>query len=199
MKTTEMYTDELEQMRHDMNELRSLLSEQQIVNSRLMRRAMNADMGKEKRDIGVSIAVAVVAIPIYLYFLPRFGLPVWFAVLTAAYFSACCAASAWSLWRLSGENVVTGNLVMVAERICAYKRFCNRWLYGAIPAVCLWIATFVYYASAAITDADEREGFFYGCIVGVVLGGIAGTLRLRKSRRRLNRMLEQIEEIRSVE
>lgn len=191
--------DELEQMRHEMNELRSLLSEQQIVNGRLMRRAMSADMGEEKRDMIVSIVVAVIAIPVYLYFLPQFGLPVWFAIVTAAYFLICCGASVWSLWRLSSENVITGNLVTVAERIVAYKRFGNRWLCCAIPMVCLWLAAFVYYASAAMTVPDEREGFFYGCLVGVVLGGTCGALHLRKSRRRLNRMLRQIEEVKSVE
>lgn len=191
--------DELEQMRHEMNELRSLLSEQQIVNGRLMRRAMSADMGEEKRDMIVSIVVAVIAIPVYLYFLPQFGLPVWFAIVTAAYFLICCGASVWSLWRLSSENVITGNLVTVAERIVAYKRFRNRWLCCAIPAVCLWISAFVYYVSAAMPDSDEREGFFYGCFFGVVLGGTLGALHLRKSRRRLNRMLRQIVEVKSVE
>lgn len=191
--------DELEQMRHEMAELRSLLSEQQIVNGRLMRRAMSADMGREKRDIAVTIAIAVIAIPIYMYFLPQFGLPVWFAVVTAVYFLICCAASAWSLWRLSGEDVVTGNLVTVAERIVAYKRFGNRWLCCAIPAVGLWLSAFVYYASAAMTNSDEREGFFYGCLFGVLLGGTFGALHLRKSRRRLNGILQQIEEVKNVE
>lgn len=200
METNDKKTivDELELMRHEMSELRSLLSEQQIVNGRLMRSAMSADMGKEKRDVAVSIAVAVIAIPIYMYFLPRFGVPVWFAVVTAAYFLICCIASSWSLWRLSGENV-TGNLVNVAERIVAYKRFGNRWLCCSIPAVCLWLAAFVYYASAAMTDADEREGFFYGCVIGLVVGVTAGALHLIKSRRRLNRMLRQIDEVKNVE
>ncbi len=54
METNEKYMDELEQMRHDMNELRSLLSEQQIVNERLMRRAMSKDMGKERSTLSLN-------------------------------------------------------------------------------------------------------------------------------------------------
>lgn len=61
METNEKNTDELEQMRHDMNELRSLLSEQQIVNERLMRRAMSKDMGKERSTMIFSIVCVLLA------------------------------------------------------------------------------------------------------------------------------------------
>lgn len=190
--------DEFEQMRQEMNELRTLLGEQQIVSERLMRRVMNTDMGKEKRDIVVTIIVAVIAIPTYMYFLPQYGLPMWFAVVTALYFIICCSASLWSLWRLSGENIITGNLVMVAERIVAYKRFGNRWLCFGVPMAALWLIGFVYYASAAMTDADERLGFMCGCCIGLAIGSTIGVLHLRKSRRRLNSILSQIEELRNV-
>lgn len=199
MNTNETYTDELEQMRRDMSELRSLLGEQQIVNERLMRRAMNADMGKEKRDIIRTIVIAVAAIPVYLYFLPQFGLPLWFAIATAAFFATCCMASAWSLYRLCGESIVTGNLVAVAERIAAYKRFGNRWLCIAIPVVIVWLATFVRYSYAAMDNADMREGFVYGCVTGLVVGGGVGAMHLLKSRRRLNGILRQIEEMKNVD
>ena len=187
--------DELEQMRHEMNELRSLLNEQKIVNEHMVRRAMSDDMGKEKRDIIVSIVAAAIAIPTYMYFLPHFGLPMWFVIATAVYLIVCFIASVWSLWRLSGENIITGDLVSVAERIVAYKRFGNRWLCSAIPMIGLWLTAFVYYVSLAMTDPDERKGFFYGCLMGVVIGATLGALHLQKSHRRLNNMLRQIEEL----
>lgn len=199
METNEKYTDTMEQMRHDMDELRQLLAGQQIVNKRLIRRAMNADMGREKRDIGISIALAVTAIPVYLYVLPRIGLPVWFTIVTTLFFMVCCGASVWSLRRLSGEDIITGNLLSVAERIVAYKRFGNRWLCGAIPFVALWLAGFVYYASAAMADDGEREGFFCGCAIGLVIGATLGVLHLYKSRRRLNGILRQIDELKNAE
>lgn len=49
MDKNQVYNDELEQMRQDMSELRSLLSEQKIVNERLMRRAMKSELDKERR------------------------------------------------------------------------------------------------------------------------------------------------------
>ena len=200
METNEKHTDTLEQMRHEMDELRQLLAGQQIVNARLMRRAMNADMSREKRDIRVSIAVAVLNIPVVMYLLPtHLGMPMWFAAVTVAFFLVCCAASVWSLRQLSAEDIITGNLVTVAERIVAYKRFGNRWLCGAIPAVAVWLAGFVYCASASIADAGQREGFFWGCGLGLVIGGAVGAQHLRKSRRRLDGMLRQIDELKNAE
>ena len=49
MDSNQVYNDEMEQMRQDMSELRSLLSEQKIVNERLMRRAMKSELDKERR------------------------------------------------------------------------------------------------------------------------------------------------------
>lgn len=49
MDKNQVYNDEMEQMRQDMSELRSLLSEQKIVNERLMRRAMKSELDKERR------------------------------------------------------------------------------------------------------------------------------------------------------
>ena len=60
METNAKYIDELELMRQDMNQLRSLLSGQQIVNERLMRRAMNKEISKERRSIFVTIGCAIV-------------------------------------------------------------------------------------------------------------------------------------------
>lgn len=156
---------------------------------------MSTDMGKEKHDIIISIVAAAIAIPTYLYFLPNFGLPIWFAIVTAVYLLVCIAASMWSLWQLSRENIITGDLISVAEKIVAYKRFGNRWLCSAIPMVGLWLTTFVYYASLAMTNPNERKGFFYGCLLGVILGATLGAWHLHKSRRRLNSMLRQIEEL----
>lgn len=75
METNEKYTDELEQMRHNMNELRSLLSEQQIVNERLMRRAMSKDIGKERRTMIFYIVCVLFATPLYFIYMPQWGMP----------------------------------------------------------------------------------------------------------------------------
>lgn len=196
METNEKYIDEMEQMRHDMNELRLLLSEQQIVNERLIRRAMNKDMNKEKQSIVMTILCAVIGVPLHYIMMPVWGIPMWFTLVTVAFLLIAVVASWWSVKRLLKESLLTGDLLVVAKRINDYKRFSINWLKFGIPFVMVWISGFMYYASRNMVAA-EQKGFFCGAIVGAVIGGAIGVYQLVNSRRRLNGILNQIEEIKS--
>ena len=192
------YADELEQMRHDMSELRSLLSEQQIVNNRLMRRAMNTNLGKEKRDITITAVAALALTPMYFHILPKWGLPTWFAVLTALFMLTACAASLWSLYRLRRGNLLDGNLLDVAATIADYKRFGNRWLCFSIPFLIVWLAIFFYFSTLGM-QTEAAFGFVCGAATGAVAGAVIGWMHLRKSRKRINGILQQIDEIKDKE
>lgn len=61
-----------------------------------------------------------------------------------------------------------------------------------------WLVGLFYFASCNMS-IDLQRGFFCGGIVGVVVGGTIGIFHLIQSRRRLNRILKQIEEIKSGE
>lgn len=196
METNEKYIDEMEQMRHDMNELRSLLSEQQIVNERLIRRAMNKDMNKEKQSIVVTMLCAVIGVPLYYIMMPVWGIPMWFTLVTVAFLLIAVVASWWSVKRLLKESLLTGDLLVVAKRINDYKRFSINWLKFGIPFIMFWLPGFMYYASRNM-GAEEQNGFFCGAVVGAVIGGAIGVYYLINSRRRLNGILNQIEEIKS--
>lgn len=194
MDTNSLYADELEQMRHDMSELRALLSEQQIVNERLVRRAMNSEMGKERRSMIFAVLCAVVAAPVYYVMMPVWGLPLWFTLVTVAFLLSAAAASVYSARSLMKESLLTGDLIVVAKRINSYKRFSVNWLKFSIPFLVLWLIGFIYYASRGMNQ-EMRMGFFFGSMAGAVIGGVLGSLRLMSSRRRLDRILKQIEEV----
>lgn len=194
MDTNSLYADELEQMRHDMSELRALLSEQQIVNERLVRRAMNSEMGKERRSMIFAVLCAVVAAPVYYVMMPVWGVPLWFTLVTVAFLLSAAAASVYSARSLMKESLLTGDLIVVAKRINSYKRFSVNWLKFSIPFLVLWLIGFIYYASRGMNQ-EMRMGFFFGSMAGAVIGGVLGSLRLMSSRRRLDRILKQIEEV----
>lgn len=88
------------------------------------------------------------------------------------------------------------DLLVVAKRINDYKRFSVNWLKIGIPFIMLWLPGFMYYASRNM-GAEEQNGFFCGAIVGAIIGGAIGVYYLINSRRRLNGILNQIEEIKS--
>lgn len=195
METSERHNDELEQMRRDMDDLRSLLNEQKIVNEQLMRRAMSRELGKEWSAVRLSVTAVAVAAPTYWVMMPTWHLPLWFTLFTVAYLLVCAAASVWSVRRLTSENLITGDLLTVAARIAQYKKLTNDWLKLSIPTVCVWIACFVYYCSQGM-NAEMRAGFYWGVAAGIAAGGAMGVWHLAVSRRRLNGILRQIDDIR---
>lgn len=196
MDKNNVYTDELEQMRHDMTELRTLLSEQKIVNERLMRRAMKRDLSKEHRGVMGCAALVVIAVPLYVYLQPVMGVPVWYLVITIVFLLLAGALSVWSVRRLMAEDLLTGDLLEVARRIAEYKRFGNNWLRFSVPFLCLWLGGFFYYCCQNM-DADASRGALVGGAIGGVIGTACGIIYLVQSRRRLNRVLQQIEEVRN--
>lgn len=198
MEENKVYNDELEQMRHDMDELRSLLSEQQIVNEQLMRRAMQRDLGKERRTTVKVSLLCVLAAPVYVFLMPEWGVPLWFGLLTVAFLVLACVASVWSVRRLMDENLLTGDLLVVAKHIADYKRFGNNWLKFSIPFLCVWLTLFFYYISQQM-ESDAGVGMLCGGIVGLLIGTGCGIFYVVQSRRRLNGVLRQIKELRGEE
>ena len=197
METNENYTNEMEQMRQDMNELRSLLSTQTIVNERLMRRAMSKEIGKERRSVVMTTLLTVVGSPLYVWLMPQLGLPLWFVVVTIAFLLTASVASMWSVGRLLKENLITGDLLVVAQRIVEYKRFSNTWLKFGMPFLAIWLVCF-FLILYNHSDLDMASGAIFGGIIGAFIGGALGVKYLIDSRRRLNGILQQIEDIKTT-
>ena len=85
MDKNQVYNDEMEQMRQDMSELRSLLSEQKIVNERLMRRAMKSELDKERRVTLQTLLPSLFTLPLFYFMQPLWGLPLWFVWVTSGW------------------------------------------------------------------------------------------------------------------
>lgn len=194
MEKNEVYTDELEQMRHDMAELRTLLSNQKIVNERLMRRAMKRDLSKERREVMGCMALVVIAVPLYVYLQPIMGMPLWFLLITIGFLLLAGGLSVWSVRRLMAEDLLTGDLIEVAQRIAEYKRFGNNWLRFSVPFLCVWLGGFFYYCCQNM-ETDASRGALVGGVIGGLIGAACGIIYLVQSRRRLNSVLQQIEDL----
>lgn len=197
-QTATAHTDalqDLEQMRQEMNQLRSLLEGQQIVNARIMRRAMNSNIKEEKKNIWVSIVMALMAIGMCLWMFPHLGMPQWFGIFTMVFMVVCIGASIYSLTKHMSIDMTQDNLLSVASKITAYKQFTLDWLKFSIPVLVVWIAAFFYTLSQQM-PADTARGMLYGGAVGLVIGTTLGIMQLVKSHQRMNNILRQIEELR---
>ncbi len=188
---------ELEQMRSQLSDFKAMLKQQNIVNERIMRRAMAKDYSQIRREIVAVIAMSLVAVPILWWLMPQYGLPGWFITVTIAFILISVLASCFSLYRYASDDLLGGNLTEVAGKMIGYKRFGNNWLKFSIPFLAVWLVLFFYFASSMTGT------YGYGIIVGGITGGlIGGALGVRyriKSDKRIAQLLNQIEEVKGLQ
>ena len=188
---------ELEQMRRQMQELKTVLCEQLIVNELVMRRAMKSDYRGLRSDMWASIVLAIVVVPFAWIRMPLFGMPMWFIVTTIVFFLVAMGASAFSVRRYASDDLLTGNLTTVAGKMAAYRRFSNRWLCLSIPFLVLWITGFFYFLVRQ-AEGEYIRGTIMGGVVGLIVGVILGTMHYLKIKRQIARILKQIDEVNNI-
>ena len=181
-------------MRSQLNDLKSMLKEQTIVNERMMRKAMKGKYGKVRNDIIFSVVMEIVSMPLLGYLLPLLGVPVWFTVVTVLFLLSALGASLFALKNYASANLMTGNLTDVALRIVRYKRFGIYWFFYAIPFLVLWIFLFFRFVTEG-RENDFIDGVVYGGIIGGLIGGILGTINYVQNLRRMNSILRDIKEV----
>ena len=189
--------EELEQMRQEFGNFKAILKKQQIVSEKMMRRAMQKDYAKERKSVWL------VVILVLLFYLPFGGMafctdifPMWFFVFTIFFTLACIGATVYTIRRYVSDDLMTGEVVTVAEHLANYKRFNNRWLlYFGIPILVLWLGLFFYFVGQ--NAGDFARGMIVGGVIGGIIGGICGVRYYLDSMRRVNGMLAQIEELKS--
>lgn len=185
---------ELDLLRTQMAELKSLLREQQIVNAQMMRRAMRTDYDRSRRDTKGAVCMAAAAIVIALFLLPSIGMPWPFTVFTVLYMAVAIAGSIYQLRRYQSDDLMQGSLTRVARHIVAVRRFGQRWLVCCVPVLIVWIALF-FHLMARRVDADLFSGMALGGIIGGVTGLTLGIVQYVQNQRRYRRILRQIDEI----
>ena len=186
---------ELEVLRSEMNELREIIAGQQIVSEKMMRRAMDTNLSQEKKNVRFSIIAAAGGLTLSMFILPWINVPTWFCIFTAAFMITAIIASIYSLRKHMSINMTQDNLLGVAEKIVSYKKFGNNWLKFSIPTLIVWLL-FFFHSLSTNFGSEEVKGMFYGGLVGLIIGLILGFTHLYKSRKRMNSILEQIEEMR---
>lgn len=186
---------ELEALRSEMNELKEIIAGQQIVSEKMMRRAMDTNLSQEKKEVRFSIIAAAGGLTLSIFILPWLNIPTWFSIFTAAFMIIAIIASIYSLRKHMSINMTQDNLLGVAEKIISYKKFGNNWLKFSIPTLIVWLF-FFFYSLVNMLGVEEARGMMYGGAVGLVIGLTFGLSHLYKSRKRMNSILEQIEEMR---
>lgn len=192
--TNDNNSKELEQIRQQMGELKSLLHDKLTVDDDALRRSMKSSIGKERKDLRVQIIMALVAIPMYCMLIPRLYLPIWFNVFSITIFLTAFAALILSTRHYMPADLPTRDLTTVAERVVAYKKFGITWLKFSIPILTVWLVMFFHYINSQ-DDHGFSQGLVIGGVIGLIIGLTLGIANYRQSLKRLNAIIRQIKEV----
>lgn len=128
MDKNQVYNDEMEQMRQDMSELRSLLSEQKIVNERLMRRAMKSEAGQGTQGDASNLVALFVHLAAFLLHATVVGAALVVRLGDNSVSAVGCCLLDMVCAPPDGRGLAAGDLLKVAGHIVEYKRLGNNWL-----------------------------------------------------------------------
>lgn len=188
-------TQEMEQMRSQLNLLKQKLDSQQIVSDRLMRRSMKQKMSW----IDKYRWIAILCIPfVAICFLPAFldfGLSWWlygFTILLVA----VSAIADWIINRMPESEFMKGNLLETAQRLAHMKKMRSRQTIIGMIAVLIWAAWLIYeFYMAGVRNGVSSVSYLGAVGVGLVLGLILGLSVFFKMQRTNDEIIEQIEEL----
>lgn len=187
--------DELEQMRAELDGFRSQLRQQKIFNEKMMRRAMQKDYSKERKSRWTVVVTGVVAIPLIIFLAAVTGVfPVWFLLMTGVFLLASVGITVYRTRRYVSDDVMNGDVLTVTRNMADCKRFDNHTLaFFSIPVVVVWCAAFFWLIIRS--GGEMAQAMAIGGAIGGIIGAVLGVIYCRDSKKRINGIIAQIEEM----
>lgn len=199
MENNRLISDELEQMRSQINILKDKLDKQNIINEKHLRKSMKSKMTDINRTILVPIIAGVFAVPYCTWFFWYMKLSSLFVWATALMLIICLALTILQQIKLKGLDFSKGSLIATAEQLQKVRRHYSQWPWIAIPTIIIWVAWLEYEMITKFGNEPYVIGFSCGAALGIIIGGIIGARVNRKIIRRTTEILDQIEELQKGE
>ena len=140
-----MNETQFDDMRQQLKTLKKKLSEQDIINDRLIRRSMKNTAGQINRKYTIAMILGLLMIPYtYWVFTKLSGFTVAFWLFTCVFMLICVGATYYNSRNITDANLMTNNLLDVRRRMARAKKFDANWLYFGVPGVLLFLGWFMY-------------------------------------------------------
>lgn len=186
---------EWQEMKEQIALLKKTIERQDIVNDRLMRRAMKRKMRSLNREARFVYVLGAFALVYCNFVFLNMGLTLWFALATTVFMLAAIGYTVWAHRGLSAEEISTGRLVEVGRKVARMKRLGQRWLRGVFPFLAVWFGWFVWEIWQSEANKDLAIGMIVGGAVGGVVGGVIGYMRYRNTQRLADEILDNIKDV----
>ena len=183
--------DQLEQMRRQIELLRSKLESETIVSEGMMRRAMRDKVAGVRRNQIMVAALAALAIPYMLLVFRHTGMSVWLCTYTIVFMLTALIYTIWAMRGVNPAELMSGQLVEATSSLTRFRLRSVRWFWIGIPALCVWVPWYTIETIGAIGMVPA----LVSCGIGLAIGLALGIYNYRKTMRSVADVLDQISEL----
>ncbi len=193
MQNNDTYT--IDEMKQQMALLKKKLDEQSILNEKVLRGVMKKNfysLNKRGRMLFVLGVLVACWAPGYFSYL---GLSSWFCAATMIMLLFCAFKTFQyhkNLWKIDFSE---SNLIELSEKLTLLRKRYQEWYKIAMCMIIpwfIWLALEIYFVCGG-----ESLYILGGCLVGGIIGGLAGTRINKNMIGRADELLEQIKEYRA--
>lgn len=186
---------QFEEMRKQMEMLKSKLDKQEIVNEKILRKSMRKNVNNISRRYTALVVVAMLMIPYaYYVFVSMMGYSIGFWIATVVFMLISCGYTVWNGRDLYAGNLMEKSLLVVKQKMALAKKRDNQWMLFGIPMLILWLAYFVYEVYQK-GGAEEVHTLLMASAFGGAVGLILGLTIHFKTQREYQEIIDQIEEM----
>lgn len=195
MENEKFISQELEEMRSQIDILKNQLEKQVIVNDTHIRNSMKSKASDINRTVGATIFLGVIALIYCTWFFYSQGLSLLFVIATAIMLATCIILTIAQKAALGKLDFSSDNIVETAKILGKIKTHYSEWHRIAIPMILIWFGWLIYEVISTLGPSPMTIGFCCGAFIGGILGGIMGFRINRKVVRKASEILSQIAEL----
>lgn len=184
----------MENMRHDMAELKKELEKQTIINDRIMRRAMRNNSSWIRRRYILCMVACVLMVPYcYFFMIHLFGFSLYLWIFTSLFMITAAVYTYYNMRALNRDFMSEDNLVKAGHEIARAMKMDSEWLKIGMPILIIWIVWM--YIEAMQQLGSMATEFAISTGIGAIIGGTVGFVTHRKIQRKYRDIVEQIDNI----
>lgn len=195
MENEKFISQELEEMRSQIDILKNQLEKQVIVNDTHIRNSMKSKASDINRTVGATIFLGVIALIYCTWFFYSQGLSLLFVIATSTMLATCIILTIAQKAALGKLDFSSDNIVETAKILGKIKTHYSEWHRIAIPMILIWFGWLIYEVISTLGPSPMTIGFCCGAFIGGILGGIMGFRINRKVVRKASEILSQIAEL----
>ena len=197
MENEKFISQELEEMRSQIDILKNQLEKQVIVNDTHIRNSMKSKASDINRTVGATIFLGVIALIYCTWFFYSQGLSLLFVIATSIMLATCIILTIAQKVALGKLDFSSDNIVETAKILGKIKTHYSEGHRIAIPMILIWFGWLIYEVISTLGPSPMTIGFCCGAFIGGILGGIMGFRINRKVVRKASEILSQIEELKN--